>query len=223
MRFIASWVLPMTGRDDFIDGLVGELSPVGRNALRLRLAWVIAIGLTGAMVALVLSLFLRPHLHHVTVAAFWVKFLYTAALMAATVIGLLRVARPDGALGVPGRAGAAALSVMAVLAVVQLALSPASSYHGLVFGYSALFCPFLICAFGLPAFCANIWFLRRAAPINPVLAGFVAGACAGATGAWVYSWACVENGIPFIAIWYTGGILLSGLAGSLVGRFCLRW
>ncbi|AYG75379.1 DUF1109 family protein (plasmid) [Rhizobium sp. CCGE532] len=83
--------------------------------------------------------------------------------------------------------------------------------------------PFLIAAFGIPAFGANIWFLRQAAPTQPRLAGFIAGACAGATGAWVYSWACIENGIPFITIWYTLGILLSGLLGCLFGRILLRW
>lgn len=213
----------MTKIDDLIDTLVSDLTPVRRHALRVRLVSAIVVGVIGAVVALIASLAFRPHLHHVTVAAFWVKFLYSAGLMGATIIALDRVARPGGLIGDMVRVSAAAFTVIVLLAIAQLVLSPTSSYPVLIFGYSALFCPFLISAFGLPAFFANMWFLRRAAPINPGLAGFVAGACAGAIGGWVYSLACVENGIPFIAIWYTLGILLSGLLGSLVGKLSLRW
>ena len=213
----------MTKNDEFIEALVSDLTPVHRHALRMRLALAIVVGVIGAAAALLISLPFRPHLHQVTVAAFWVKFLYTAILMSATIVALERVARPDGSTGSMVRVLVVAFAIVVLLAVVQLALSPASSYPGLIVGYSASFCPFLIVAFGIPAFCANMWFLRRAAPTRPVLAGFVAGACAGGVGGWVYSWACVENGIPFIAIWYTLGILLSGLFGSLVGKVSLRW
>lgn len=213
----------MTKIDDLIDTLVRDLTPVRRHALRMRLAFAIVVGVIGAVVALFVSLAFRSHLHHVTVAAFWVKFLYSAGLMGATIIALDSIARPDGLIGNMIRVSAAAFAVIALMAITQLALSPASSYPGLIFGYSALFCPFLIFAFGLPGFFANMWFLRRAAPINPGLAGFVAGTCAGAIGGWVYSLACVENGIPFIAIWYTLGILLSGMLGGFVGKLSLRW
>jgi hypothetical protein len=213
----------MTKIDDLIDVLARDLTPIRRHALRMRLAYAIGAGILGATVALAVSLDLRPHLHHVTVAAFWVKFLYTAAMMIAAIVALERVARPDGSVAEMMRVAMATLFVIAILAIAQLALAPADSYPHLIFGFSASFCPFLIAIFGLPAFFANMWFLRRAAPMRPGLAGFIAGAAAGATGGWVYSWACVENGMPFIAIWYTLGILLSGGLGSLVGRFGLRW
>ncbi|MGV1760945.1 NrsF family protein [Rhizobium sp. A22-96] len=213
----------MTKIDNLIDTLVADLTPVSRHALRMRLASAIIFGVIGAAFALFASFAFRSHSHHVTMAAFWVKFLYSAGLMGATIIALDHVARPDGLIGNMIRVSMAAFAVIALLAIGQLVLSPTSSYPGLIFGFSALFCPFLIVAFGLPAFFANMWFLRRAAPFNPGLAGFVAGACAGAIGAWVYALACVENGIPFIALWYTLGILLSGLLGSVVGKLSLRW
>ena len=213
----------MTKNDEFIEALVSDLTPVRRHALRMRLALAIVVGVIGAALALLISIPFRPHLHQVTVAAFWVKFLYTVILMSATIVALERVARPDGSIGNMVRVPGAAFGIVVLLAIAQLGLSPASSYPGLIVGYSASFCPFLIVAFGIPAFCANMWFLRRAAPTRPALAGFVAGACAGGVGGWVYSWACVENGIPFIAIWYTLGILLSGVIGSLVGKVSLRW
>ncbi|HEY0121268.1 MAG TPA: DUF1109 domain-containing protein, partial [Rhizobium sp.] len=169
------------------------------------------------------SLGLHSHLHQVTTAAFWVKFSYTAVIMGATIIALDRVARPEGLVGDMVWVPVVAFGAIVLLAAGQLVLSPSSSYPVLIFGYSALICPFLIVGFGLPAFVANLWFLRRAAPLDPGLAGFVAGACAGALGAWVYSWACIENGIPFIGIWYTLGILMSGVLGRFAGKHILRW
>lgn len=213
----------MTKIDDLIETLAGDLAPVGRHALRWRLALALAIGLAGATAALLASLHFRPHLHHVTMAAFTAKFFYTASLMAGMVIALERIARPEGVIGGPIRFCLAAFTAIVLLAIAQLIISPLTSYSGLIFGFSASFCPFLIVAFGLPAFFANMWFLRRAAPMLPGIAGFVAGACAGAIGGWVYALACVENGMPFIAIWYTLGVLLSGVSGSVVGKFQLRW
>jgi hypothetical protein len=213
----------MTKIDDLIETLVSDLAPIGRQALRLRLACVIVLGITGAVVALLTSLPFRPHLHHVTLAAFWVKFLYTASLMAVTIVALDRVARPEGSIVALVRVSVVAFSIMLLLSLAQIGTSPVTSYLGLIFGYSASFCPFLILAFGLPAFVANMWFLRRAAPMDPGIAGFVAGACGGAIGGWVYSLACIENGMPFIAIWYTLGVLLSGLLGTLVGKLVLHW
>lgn len=213
----------MTRTDDLIDTLVSDLKPVRRHALRMRLAAIIAIGVVGAAFALIASLGLRTGLHHVTTVAFLVKFSYTAILLGSLVIALDRVARPEGSVVAMVRTAVTTIGATAILGIVQLIISPIAFYPELILGFSALICPFLIFAFGLPAFLANIWFLRRAAPMDAGLAGFVAGACAGATGAWVYSWACIENGIPFIAIWYTVGILLSGLLGWLVGRISLHW
>jgi hypothetical protein len=46
---------------------------------------------------------------------------------------------------------------------------------------------------------------------------------AGGTGAWIYSFACPENGIMFLALWYTLGVLLVASLGAVLGRFLLRW
>src|ERR1700754_484124 len=86
----------MTKIDDLIETLVSDLTPVRRHALRWRLASALAVGLIGAIAALLASLGLHSHLHQVTTAAFWVKFSYTAVMMGATIIALDRIARPEG-------------------------------------------------------------------------------------------------------------------------------
>lgn len=129
----------MTKNDELIEALVSDLTPVRHHALRVRLALTIIVGVIGAAIALLISLSFRPHLHHVTVAAFWVKFLYTAVLLSATIMALERVARPEGSIGSMARVPVVAFGIVALLAIAQLGLSPASSYPGLIIGYSASF------------------------------------------------------------------------------------
>lgn len=213
----------MKERDEFIEALVSDLSPLSSRAFTYRIVSVAILGIAGAGIMLAATLPFRSGLHEVTPLAFLVKFSFSAAAMVTLVIALGQAARP----GVSGermlRVLAAAFGMMALLALAQLRLSPPTAYGNLILGHSALICPFLIFAFGLPAFLMNFWFLRRSTPTYPKMAGFIAGACAGAIGGWVYSWACVENGFAFITIWYSLGIMVSGVIGALCGPFFLRW
>lgn len=213
----------MNTSDELIETLVRDLSPLSPHALRKRIVWITALGVAGAVVALAASFLIRTGAHHVTPAAFLVKFLFAASVMVTMVIALAKVARPGGDVRRELLRLATAFGVIVLLAIAQLVVSPIDAYSGLIFGYSALICPFLIIGFGVPAFVLNFWFLRHAAPTRPKLAGFIAGACAGAIGAWVYSWACIENGFAFIAIWYSFGITVSGFAGAIYGSVSLRW
>ncbi len=93
----------------------------------------------------------------------------------------------------------------------------------LIMGISYWFCPLIILASGTPLMVAAFWFLRRSAPTYLGLAGFIAGMTAGSIGAWVYSWGCIENGLTFVALWYTLGIGLCRVIGSILGGSLLRW
>jgi hypothetical protein len=138
-------------------------------------------------------------------------------------VAVRRLARPDGESGWLFAWLAVIFVAMAAIALVQLGFALPGNYGALVMGSSALHCPFLIVAFGLPIFLANFSVLKRSAPADPALAGFVAGIAAGAAGAWVYSWFCTENGMAFVLIWYSLGILLTGSIGAFAGSRLLRW
>ena len=56
-----------------------------------------------------------------------------------------------------------------------------------------------------------------------LLAGLVAGGCAGGLGAAIYAFACEETSAPFLAIWYTLGMALVAGLGALAGSRLLRW
>ena len=210
--------------DDLINALARDLRPVSPGALGRLLALALAPGLVLSAALIFFAHGLRPDLSTALhLPAFWVKSFYPLLLALTGIGALMIVARPGG---VPRSCGIAALFIYLILVALglwQLHASPASDYPALIFGISSWFCPLIILGAGLPVFAANIWFLRRAAPTHLRLAGFVAGITAGAVGAWTYSWGCIENGLPFVALWYTLGIVLCGILGALTSRSLLRW
>jgi hypothetical protein len=93
----------------------------------------------------------------------------------------------------------------------------------ILFGGSYDICPWRIVVLALPVFAGIFWALRKLAPTRPMLAGAVGGLAAGAAGAFVYAFHCDESGMPFVAIWYTLGIISVGALGAVLGRWSLRW
>jgi len=67
----------------------------------------------------------------------------------------------------------------------------------------------------------RVW--RALAPTRLRLAGFAAGLLAGAIGAAGYALSCTEESTAFIAVWYSAGIVLTGLLGGALGGRLLRW
>jgi hypothetical protein len=210
--------------DDIIDSLVGDLKPVPRRALERRFVLGILPALAMSLVLMLAILGLRNDMAEaLMLPVFWIKSAYNALLAIAAFLAAYHLARPDGSRGRFFQVAAAIVVTMALVAVIQLMLSPEETYRTLIIGSSALHCPLLIFLFALPVFAGNVWVLRRGAPTDLKLTGFIAGLAAGAAGAWVYSWFCTENGMPFVLIWYSLGILLTGILGSLMGPRLLRW
>lgn len=215
----------MAKTDDMIDKLVKDLRPVGKTALHRLLTLALLPGLALSAAFILLAHGLRPDVSAALwQSAFWAKSAYPLLLSVVGMAALIKVARPGGR---PLGAAVPALIIYALLVmlgILQLnaSTSPAEQ-HRLIMGISYWFCPMIILASGAPLMAATFWFLRRAAPTHAHLAGFIAGMTAGSIGAWVYSWGCIENGLTFVALWYTLGILLCGLVGTLLGRYFLRW
>jgi hypothetical protein len=70
---------------------------------------------------------------------------------------------------------------------------------------------------------ASFLALRTFAPTRPAWAGAVAGLVAGALGAFAYAFHCPEMAPPFLAVWYSLGMLIPAAAGALLGPRLLRW
>ncbi|RRN68718.1 NrsF family protein [Agrobacterium deltaense] len=214
----------MRKTEDIIDQLAGDLKPVRAFALERRLALAALPALGVSLLLMVVILGLRSDMNDaMTEPGFWVKSAYNFLLAVTAFFAVMRLARPDGDRGGLFAWLAVIFVAMAVIALVQLGFAVPGTYRTLILGSSALHCPFLIVAFALPLFIANFSVLRRSAPADPRLAGFASGIAAGAAGAWVYSWFCTENGMAFVLIWYSLGILLTGIIGAFAGSRLLRW
>lgn len=214
----------MRKTEDIIDRLAGDLRPVPVSALERRLLLAVLPALCISLLLMFVILGLRSDMDDAfTELGFWIKSAYNAVLAVVAFLAVRRLARPDGDRGCFFALLAVIFVAMAAIAFVQLGFALPGSYRTLILGSSALHCPFLIVAFAFPMFLANLSVLKRSAPADPALAGFAAGIAAGAAGAWVYSWFCTENGMAFVLIWYSLGILVMGLIGAFAGSRFLRW
>ena len=211
--------------DDLIALLAKDVSPQPGGGLRGRLALACALAVGGALALLLAWLGLRPDLHlAMRTGPFWMKAGYTLWVAAAGFAMTAEAARPGGAPKRPARmALAAAVAVIGALAVVDLALTPASGWRAAWMGQSAMACPWRILAISAPAFAAIVWGLRSLAPTRLALAGAAAGVLAGGIGATIYGLYCQEATAMFVATWYTLGLAGCAGVGALLGPRVLRW
>jgi hypothetical protein len=109
------------------------------------------------------------------------------------------------------------------VAVADMALAPARDRMQVWLGGSWDSCPWRILLLSLPALAALLWTFRQFAPTRLRLAGFIAGLVAGGVGASAYAFTCTETTAPFVATWYTLGMLGAAALGALIGPRALRW
>jgi hypothetical protein len=210
--------------DDLIAGLSADLSKVAPGAVARRVALGLGLGGLGSAILMLAWLGPRPDLAQaVMTPMFWMKFGY-AALTGLILAGVLvRLAKPAARIGALAMAAGAPFALVAMMAVVRMSHAPPQMQHALLMGHSSMICPWRILAIGLPLLAGAVWAVRGLAPTRLGLAGLAAGGCAGALGAMIYSVACNETSAPFLAIWYTLGMVLVAALGAAAGSRLLRW
>lgn len=208
--------------DDLIGMLARQAGAAPRHAVARTLAPAV---LAGAVASLGLVLALKtpvPAAFWLTPAP-WVKLLYGVALAAAAMWWAGRSARP-GAVQRPARVAVlTVLATMLSLAVASWIGTPASGRSATLLGTDPLGCIRNVALSALPVAAALLLALRRLAPTQLRSAGAAAGLAAGAIGSIAYSLSCTETGLPFVAVWYTAGILVVAGLGALLGPRVLRW
>jgi hypothetical protein len=210
--------------DDLIARLSADLKPVRRGILWQLLIGALVVGGVIAAIAMYMMLGLREDIATApTTMIFWTKSFYTFALAVLGFCATIVLARPDGRTRWPWIAAIGLGLLLAIGAAMQLMIMPADQTMHLIVGSSSLVCPLYIVGLSLPVLAGVMLVLRRMAPARPTLAGFAPGLFAGGTGAWVYTFHCGENGMMFLTLWYTLGILIVAAIGALIGRFALRW
>lgn len=209
------------------DELIAQLSEAPQPVPRHAALQTLALGLTaGAVAAFVLLWGTLGFRHDFATAvagwSYWAKFAYSFAIAVAGFFVVKQLSHPGLRAGHRALLLAIPFIILALGAIWEWTSAPPEMHHKLMFGHSALICPWLIVGVSLPVLAGILWAMRKLAPTDPA-AGAAAGLFAGAVGAWIYGFACNEWSMVFVALWYTAGILLTAAIGYLSGRVLLRW
>lgn len=209
--------------DDLIAMMARDAKPVARFSIPRRLALVGAVTALVALAILVPWLGLRDMGVAVGDGSYWMKTVYTAALGAGGFLLAERLSRP----GVKSRQGflvaIAAVAVLGVIAIAQVASLPQAEMSRALMGSTWDKCPWRIGLLAIPGLIAVLLVMRKFAPTRPTLAGAGAGLFVGGVAATIYGLHCGETSAAFTLIWYTAGIAISTAVGAIAGGRILRW
>ncbi|MCQ8896615.1 DUF1109 domain-containing protein [Limnobacter humi] len=208
------------------DDLINMLSTnAGRAPARLAEQRLGTAALAGVLAAAAFSVawlgLIPPELF--SEGAPWLKLAYGFAVVLASGLWLIRLGRPAASDREPRMLLLGVVLFMVLLAGISFLATPVDLRTHAVQGHSWSSCPWSIIKLSMPALGAGIWAMRGLAPTQTGWAGFATGLFAGAAGSIGYALACDETATPFIAIWYTLGMLGSGVVGALVAPRFYRW
>jgi hypothetical protein len=207
-----------------IERLGAGLKPSPPHVLDRKLASALAVGAVAAFLLLTASLGLRPDLAAASAQwMLWGKLGYAASLALGGYVLCTQAARPEAR--PRWRVAVILLPVALALAAALLrTFSLPGDVRGTEWlGETAARCPWLIGLLSLPCLLALCFVMRRAAPTRLRWAGFCAGLLAGAISMLVYSLHCPEEGVAFVASWYTIGMCMPAAIGAAMGPRLLRW
>jgi hypothetical protein len=210
--------------DDLIAMLSTNVDPVDSGQVVRIVSIAILVGAAAAFGAMLFTLGARTGLSDVSTLTYLpLKLIFTIGTLVLTSIALTKLARPGGERTTPVALVALPLLVIMLLAAISLAAAPSSHWEQMIVGDQWLECLLSIPIIAIVPFAVIIWALRRAAPTDLVRAGALGGMAAGAVSATAYAFHCVDDSLPFVALWYGGTIALCTLAGATLGSRLLRW
>ncbi|MBD2746050.1 DUF1109 domain-containing protein [Microvirga sp. BT688] len=211
--------------DDLINMLSMNVEPVDRGQLRRSLGLAVALGAGGALVAALLTLGVRPDLHEPGALAFLgLKLAFSAGVVLMASLLLTRLARPGGERRTRPVLALLPFAAIVLLAGLSLAYAPSTHWEAMIVGDMWLECLVSIPIIAIVPFAVIVWTVHRfAAPTDLARTGAFAGLAAGGVSAMGYALHCMDDSLPFIALWYGGTIILCTVAGALLGPRLLRW
>jgi len=205
-----------------IEMLAKGAGPAPRAPVLQRMAPAVALGWFVSALFALMSMGAVPAALYETSAP-WMKLMYGASLALSAGWLTARLSRPVASTQWPSRAVLAVFASMLVLGALTLVTSAPDQRMATLLGETWLTCPRNVVALSLPALAGALWAMHGLAPTQLRAAGFNAGLMAGALGAMAYSLVCPEVSATFVAVWYSLGILLTGLLGAFLGPRLLRW
>jgi hypothetical protein len=210
--------------DDLIAMLGTNVEPVDRRYVLRVVGAAIAVGTLVATAVILLAFGFRADL--TTTRAFiflFSKLAFTMVTVVLTAIMLTKLARPGGERRISIIWVALPFATILLLAAVNLAFAPSAHWERMVVGDQWLECLLSIPIIAIVPFALIVWAVRRMAPTDLRRTGALVGLAAGSISAAAYALHCVDDSLPFVALWYGGTIVLCTLAGVVLGPRLLRW
>ena len=210
--------------DKLIDVLSANLEPVDRAALTRAIAWALVVATAAAFCVMLATVGARPGVVGDDGRGFLaLKLVFAVSLVAGGAAWLVRSMRPGRELRGPFWLLALPFVAIIVAGATDVIRETSAPLNRMVFGTQWAMCVACIPLFAVLPFAILIWTARQGAPTNLPRTGAMAGLVAGGLGAVAYAFHCPDDFLPFIALWYGGGIAFCALVGALLGPRLLRW
>lgn len=210
--------------DDLIEALAYDTRPISAGRAARRIACCTAMGLAVTIAVVALTIGFRPDLTRMLGdPAFLMRQAYTLCVAGFSALLLLRLGQPGAPVRLPLFGLAVTLVVILAAAVVEQSALSGPARLDAWLGQSWRSCMLNVGLIGLTATPFLFIAARRLAPARPGVTGLAAGLVAGALAASAYGLFCTEGAVSFLASWYTLGILSTGAAGAMAGRYLLKW
>ena len=209
---------------ELIAVLSNNVEAVNKDQLKKTIGTAVVAGTALGIGAMLRFFGVRTHLE--TTHAWLVvttKLVFTVGVAIPASMYLLRVARPGGEHKTSVALVALPFAGIALLGCVSLMLAPLPHWHSMMLGGHWLECLVSIPMIAIVPFLIVILALRQTAPTDLTRAGAFAGLIAGSVAAIGYTLHCVDDSLPFIALWYGGAMAFCTAVGAYLGPKLLRW
>lgn len=208
--------------DEIITLLVEDLpnSPAEPGASLFRW-WPIAGAVAGAGFLSVAGF--RADLMASGLAPSLIKATLGSVIASTSIIGALRLSRPEVTAAVAAKVLFAIAIVLAAIIATDFGTQGLDSWRMRLFGKSILPCLTLIPLLAALPLAASMTALRRGATTEPAAAGALAGLASAGLAIVSYGLFCTEDSPMFIAVWYSLAAVVVGFVGALLGRMLLKW
>jgi hypothetical protein len=211
---------PQAGFD--ISYLVDDLEPI--KPLRFKTTLLVLAGLS--ILALFAISFMRPLREDLLLGQPTAMFLMRSGMLAllggATAFSVLAMARPS--VGKHSNSWQIALSFAAIFPLGgMIAIMTGDDTLSIASTASVYRCLGFSTVAALATSIPIILSLRRGAPTNPTLAGWLTGIAAGGMGSFSYSFYCPFDSLAYTGVWFTLAVGISAVAGRLIVPRLIRW
>jgi hypothetical protein len=210
--------------DELVALLSANLEPVDRGWAVRTLGVALGAGSILALGITIVGLGVRPDLMTARALIFVViKLFFAVGIVSLALVYLTRLTRPGAQRKTSSFLIAMPFLVIVGLAAISLGLAPSSHWDRMIAGDQWLECLVSVPIIAIVPFAISVWAVRRAAPTNLARTGAFTGLIAGGVSAMAYAVHCTDDSLPFVAVWYSGTIVLCTLAGAALGPRLLRW